>query len=115
MSGATATKLPPFKGSPSHHSPLRVKLPVLTNPTGADTSHWNWNRPMLFTESNASVTVPPGANIGKSNSSVGGPFENESEFKFVDMNQFEGSVFVSPYPQPTSVPGAPETLPSGGS
>jgi hypothetical protein len=70
---------------------------------------------MLFTESNASVTVPPGATIGKSNSSVGVPFENESELRFVDMNQFEGSVFVSAYPQPTSDPGAPETLPSAGS
>jgi hypothetical protein len=70
---------------------------------------------MLFTESNASVTVPPGATIGKSNSSVGVPFENESELRFVDMNQFEGSVFVSAYPHPTSDPGAPETLPSGGS
>src|ERR1017187_7205101 len=65
MSGAAAIKLPPFSGSPSHHSPLRVKLPILTNPTGADTSHCNSNSPMLFTESNASVTVPPGANIDR--------------------------------------------------
>src|ERR1017187_2695925 len=114
MSGAAAIKLPPFSGSPSHHSPLRVKLPILTNPAGADTSHCNSNSPMLFTESNVSVTVPPGANIGKSNSSVGVPFENESELRFVDMNQFEGSVFSSEYPQPTSDPGAPRTLPSDG-
>src|ERR1017187_10321050 len=114
MSGAAAIKLPPFSGSPSHHSPLRVKLPVLTNPTGADTSHCNSNSPMLFTESNASVTVPPGATIGKSNSSVGVPFENEAEFRFVDMNQFALSVFSSEYPQPTIDPGAPRTLPSDG-
>jgi hypothetical protein len=94
VSGALATKLPPLKGSPSHHWPLNVKLPLLTNPTGADTSHRNSNSPTLPTESNASDTAWFGARIGKSNRSVGAPFEKESEFRSVGMNQFKGSVSV---------------------
>src|SRR5579871_255939 len=112
---ASAMKLPPFSGSPSHNCPLNTKLPLFTNPAGADGSHCNSKSPMLFTGSNTSVTVAPGARIGKSKISVGVPFENESEFRSEDMNQSEGSVFVREYPQPTSDPGAPKTLPSGGS
>jgi hypothetical protein len=41
MSGASKRKLPPFSGSPSHHSPLRTKLPLFTNPTGAPTAQVN--------------------------------------------------------------------------
>src|ERR1035441_8920603 len=108
-------KFSPFSGSPSHHCPLNTKLPLFTNPAGADGSHCNSKSPMLFTGSNASVTDSPGARIGKSNRSVGVPFENESEFRSVDMNQSERSVFVSEYPQPTSDPGSPKTLPSDGS
>jgi hypothetical protein len=70
---------------------------------------------MLSPGSNASVTLAPGARSGKSNSDVGVPSENESEFRFVAKNQSAVLSFVREYPQPTSDPGGPDTLPSGGS
>jgi hypothetical protein len=69
---------------------------------------------MLSTESNASVTVAPGATSGKSNSDVGVPCENESEFRFVAKNQSAVLSFVREYPHPSRDPGGPETLPSKG-
>src|ERR1035437_376793 len=107
-------KFPPFNGSPSHHSPLRTKLPLLTNPTGADGAHCSSKIPIPLTASNGSVTVAPGARSGKSNSRLGVPFEKESEFRFVDTNQSLVLSFFREYPQPTIEPAGPKTLPLEG-
>lgn len=80
-------KEPPASGSPFHHSAFNRKFPVSTVPSGADASQVSAKRAADVTASNGTVTVAPGARMGKSRMRFGVPNAKEPGETSVVTNQ----------------------------
>ena len=107
--------MPPANGSPFHHSAFRSNVPELTKPAGAVALQVNWYRPRPPAASKGTLTVAPGATIGKSKFALlGVPLRNVSALMTVVTSQSVRLWLVMEYPHPTVDPAGPATLPVPG-